>query len=173
MNRLNHIEQVYDKYSQGLYATSLRIVGNSQDAEEIMQDTILKYHHYPNKLKIENLPAWLKSICIRKSLDKLRERHRTREFLEEYKDQTPPAPPPQMQYTIEDVKKALFLLPDNYRTILSLHLFEGYDYQEIEQITGTKETTLRSLYSRAKEKLAAAIHKSRQQQDGKLGKIHK
>ena len=78
-----------------------------------------------------------------------------------------------MQYTIEDVKKALFLLPDNYRTILSLHLFEGYDYQEIEQITGTKETTLRSLYSRAKEKLAAAIHKSRQQQDGKLGKIHK
>ena len=173
MNTATHIEQVYDKYSQGLYATSLRIVGNSQDAEEIMQDTILKYHHYPSKTEIENLPAWLKSICIRKSLDKLRERLRTREFLEEYKDQAPPAPPPKMPYTIEDVKKALFLLPDNYRTILSLHLFEGYDYQEIEQITGTKEATLRSLYSRAKEKLAAAIHKARQQQDGKLGKIHK
>ncbi len=163
MNRLNHIEQVYGKYSQGLYATSLRIVGNSHDAEEIMHDTIIKYHHYPNKEEIENLPAWLKSVCIRKSLDKLRERHRTREFLEEYREQTPPGPPPQMQYTIDDVKKALLLLPDNYRTILSLHLFEGYDYQEIEQITGTKETTLRSLYSRAKEKLAAAINKSRQQ----------
>ena len=161
MNRLNHIEQVYDKYSQGLYATSLRIVGNSQDAEEIMQDTILKYHHYPAKTEIENLPAWLKSICIRKSLDKLRERHRTREFLEEYKDQTPPAPPPQMQYTIEDVKKALFLLPDNYRTILSLYLFEGYDYQEMEQITGIKEVTLRSMYSRAKEKLATIIYSNK------------
>ena len=163
MNRFTHIEHVYDKYSQGLYATSLRIVGNSQDAEEIMQDTILKYHHYPAKTEIENLPAWLKSICIRKSLDKLRERHRTRAFLEEYKEQVPPAPPPKMQYTIEDIKKALFLLPDNYRTILSLHLFEGYDYQEIEHITGTKETTLRSLYSRAKEKLTAAIQKVKQQ----------
>ena len=161
MNRLNHIEQIYDRHSQGLYATSLRIVGNSQDAEEIMQDTIIKYHHYPNKEEIENLPAWLKSVCIRKSLDKLRERHRTREFLEEYKEQTPYQPPPQMQYTIEDVKKALFLLPDNYRTILSLHLFEGYDYQEIEQITGTKEATLRSLYKRAKEKLAAQLQQNR------------
>ena len=167
MNRLNHIEQVYDKYSQGLYATSLRIVGNSQDAEEIMQDTILKYHHYPDKLKIENLPAWLKSVCIRKSLDKLRERHRTREFLEEYKEQTPPEPPPQMQYTIEDVKKALLLLPDNYRTILSLHLFEGYDYQEIEQITGAKEATIRSLYKRAKDKLAATITGLKKGQNGK------
>ena len=45
MNRLNHIEQIYDRHSQGLYATSLRIVGNSMDAEEIMQDTIIKYHH--------------------------------------------------------------------------------------------------------------------------------
>ena len=161
MNRLNHIEQVYDKYSQGLYATSLRIVGNSQDAEEIMQDTIIKYHHYPNKEEIENLPAWLKSVCIRKSLDKLRERHRTREFLEEYREQTTPEPPPQTQYTIGDVKKALLLLPDNYRTILSLHLFEGYDYQEIEQITGTKEATLRSLYKRAKEKLAAQLQQNR------------
>jgi RNA polymerase sigma-70 factor (ECF subfamily) len=173
MNRLNHIEQIYDRHSQGLYATSLRIVGNSMDAEEIMQDTIIKYHHYPHKEEIENLPGWLKSVCIRKSLDKLREKHHTREFLEEYREQTPPQPPPQMQYTVEDVKKALLLLPDNYRTILSLHLFEGYDYQEIEQITGTKETTLRSLYSRAKEKLAAAIYKAKQQQDGQFGKIHK
>ena len=81
MNRLNHIEQIYDRHSQGLYATSLRIVGNSMDAEEIMQDTNIKYHHYPHKEEIENLPGWLKSVCIRKSLDKLREKHRTREMV--------------------------------------------------------------------------------------------
>ena len=173
MNRITHIEQIYDKHSQGLYATSLRIVGNSMDAEEIMQDTILKYHHYPNKAEIENLPAWLKSICIRKSLDKLREKHRTKEFLEEYKEQSSPEPPPKMQYTIKEITEALLQLPDNYRTILSLHLFEGYDYQEIEQITGTKETTLRSIYSRAKAKLAATIYNNKKQQDGKLGTIYK
>ncbi len=163
MNRLDNIEKVYDQYSQGLYATSLRIVANAFDAEEIMHDTFIKYHHYPNKEEIENLPAWLKSICIRKSLDKLRERHRTKEFLGEYKDQALPEPPREMQYNMEEIKKAHLMLPDNYRTILSLHLFEGYDYQEMEQITGIKEVTLRSLYKRAKEKLAATIYSNKKQ----------
>ena len=122
-----------------------------------MQDTILKYHNFPKKAGIEKLGSWLKSVCIRKALDKLREKHRTKEFLEEYKEEQIPAPPPQVQYTVEEIRKTLLLLPDNYRTILSLHLFEGYDYQEIEQITGTKEATIRSLYKRAKEKLAATI----------------
>ena len=83
------------------------------------------------------------------------------EKLEEYREDPPATPPPPLQYTVEEIKGALLLLPDNYRTILSLHLFEGYDYQEIEQITGTKEATLRSLYKRAKEKLAAQLQQNR------------
>ncbi len=157
MNRQTNIKEIYGQYAQQLYFTALRITGSSFDAEEVMQDTILKYHNFPQKEGIEKLGSWLKSVCIRKALDKLREKHRTKEFLEEYKEEQIPAQPPQVQYTVEEIRKTLLLLPDNYRTILSLHLFEGYDYQEIEQITGTKEATIRSLYKRAKEKLAATI----------------
>ena len=83
--------------------------------------------------------------------------------MEEYReDQIQAAPQQQLQYSVEDIKKALLLLPDNYRTILSLHLFEGYDYQEIEQITGTKEATIRSLYKIGKDKLAALLQNTRQ-----------
>ena len=161
MTRTDHIEKVYDQYSKILYATSMRIVANTFEAEEIMHDTILKYHHYRNKREIENLTAWLKSVCIRKSLDKLRERHRSDKFLEEYREEAMPEPTKQMQYKMEDIKKALLLLPDNYRTILSLYLFEGYDYQDMEQITGIKEVTLRSMYRRAKEKLATIIYSNK------------
>lgn len=157
MNPQTNIKEIYSQYAQQLYFTALRITGSSFDAEEVMQDTILKYHNFPKKEGIEKLGSWLKSVCIRKALDKLREKHRTKEFLEEYKEEQIPSPPPQVQYTVEEIRKTLLLLPDNYRTILSLHLFEGYDYQEIEQITGTKEATIRSLYKRAKEKLAATI----------------
>lgn len=163
MKPTGNITEIYNQYAQGLYFTALRITGNSFDAEETVQETILKYHNFPNKEEIEKLGSWLKSVCIRKAIDKLREKHRTKEFLEEYKQEQIAAPPPQLQYTVEEIKKALLLLPDNYRTILSLHLFEGYDYQEIEQITGTKETTLRSLYKRAKEKLAATILQNKKQ----------
>ena len=158
MNRHTNIKQIYAQYSQRLYFTSLRIVGNRFDAEEIMQDTILKYHNLSGKETILEPGKWLTSICIRKSIDKLREKHRNKNFLEEYKEiQSIPQSPTPQNYNIEDIKKALLLLPDSYRTILSLHLFEGYDYQEIEQITGTKEVTLRSLYKRAKDKLAATL----------------
>lgn len=157
MNLENNITQIYNQYSQQLYFTALRITGESFEAEEIMQDTILKYYAHPQKGDIQNLGSWLKSICIRKAIDKLREKHRTKEFLQEYREEAIPHKEPPIKYTVEEIKRALMLLPDNYRTILSLHLFEGYDYQEIEQITGTKESTLRSLYKRAKERLATTI----------------
>ncbi len=162
MTSQTDIKKLYEAYSQPLYFTSLRITGNSFEAEEIMHDTLLKFLSQPAPQQIEKPAAWLKSVCIRKSLDKLRERHRTQAFLEEYREEPSATPPPQMQYTAEDIRKALLLLPDNYRTILSLHLFEGYDYQEIEQITGTKEATIRSLYKRAKDKLAATLQQNRQ-----------
>lgn len=162
MTSVTDIKKLYEAHSQHLYFTSLRITGNSFEAEEIMHDTLLKFLSQPAPGEIEKPAAWLKSVCIRKSLDKLRERHRTQAFLEEYKEEPPATPPPQMQYSVDEIKRALLLLPDNYRTILSLHLFEGYDYQEIEQITGTKEATLRSLYKRAKEKLAAQLQQNRQ-----------
>ena len=163
MKQQSNITEIYNQYAQQLYFTALRITGNSYDAEEVMQDTIIKYHHLPQKEEIEKLGSWLKSVCIRKAIDRLREKHRTKEFMEEYReDQFQAAPQQQIQYSVEDIKKALLLLPDNYRTILSLHLFEGYDYQEIEQITGTKEATLRSLYKRGKEKLAALLQNTRQ-----------
>ncbi|MBR7157761.1 MAG: sigma-70 family RNA polymerase sigma factor, partial [Bacteroidales bacterium] len=61
------------------------------------------------------------------------------------------------QYSVDSIKKALLLLPDGYRLILSLHLFEGYDYEEISQITGLKESSISSQYLRAKKRLTEII----------------
>ncbi len=55
--------------------------------------------------------------------------------------------------TVEMVKNALFQLPDGYRVVFSLYAFEGYDHEEIAQILGISESTSKSQYSRAKQKL--------------------
>ena len=55
------------------------------------------------------------------------------------------------------VKQAISELPDKYRIVLSLFLFEGYDYNEIAEVTGDKEVTIRSQYMRGKAKLAEAL----------------
>ena len=75
MNPQTNIKEIYGQYAQQLYFTALRITGSSFDAEEVMQDTILKYHNFPKKEGIEKLGSWLKSVCIRKALDKLRAIH--------------------------------------------------------------------------------------------------
>ena len=141
-----------------LYNASLRIVGCSADAEEIMHDSLLQYWRFKRKDEIRDIRGWLTSTCIRKSIDKLREKRRWKDLLERYEDpMTEEADDSDIEYDVSSIRKALQNLPDHYRAILSLHLFEGYDYEEISQITGIKENTIRSLYMRGRQKLAAAL----------------
>lgn len=163
-----NIEELYDQYSKRLFFTSLRIVASSFDAEEIMHDTFIRYYYYPKKEKIEKIESWLAMVCIRKSIDILRERKREHSFLDEMKSPLDKGKEEANEEVIientdehilqiENIKQGIQQLPDGYRLILSLHLFEGYDYSEIAQITQIKENTIRSQYMRAKNKLLEII----------------
>lgn len=160
MKEAINIDTLYDTMSSRLYNISLRITGSRNDAEEIMHDSLLQYWRCRKKDEIKDLKGWLTSICIRKSIDRLRERHRRNVFLESYED---PAleedSETELKYSIPEILEALSSLPDHYRSVISLHLFEGYDYQEISEMTGTNESTIRSLYMRGKQKLAATLKK--------------
>jgi RNA polymerase sigma-70 factor (ECF subfamily) len=54
---------------------------------------------------------------------------------------------------VKRVREALETMKDPYRLVLTLSLFEGMDYQEIAQITGQKEVTIRSQFCRGKATL--------------------
>ena len=127
-----------------------------------MHDTLLKFLSYQKKDQITSLDSWLASICIRKAVDRLREKHRYKDFLTRYADMDPGE---EYDYeepedvSVEDIRRALSELPDHYRVVVTLHLLEGYDYNEISQITGTKESSIRTLYMRGKQKLAEKLRR--------------
>lgn len=152
------IRSVYDAHSGRLYNLSLRILGEGADAEEVMHDTLLQYHEISRRDEINDVSKWLSSVCIRKSIDRLRKRHRYMDFLERYAEQDclyePDVMADEVEYSVAKIKEAMASLPDQYRLVLTLNLFEGYDYQEISQITQTKESTIRTLYMRGRRKLA-------------------
>lgn len=152
------IRSIYDAHSGRLYNLSLRILGEGADAEEVMHDTLLQYHEISHRDEINDVSKWLSSVCIRKSIDRLRKRHRYMDFLERYAEQDclyePDVRTDEVEYSVAKIKEAMASLPDQYRLVLTLHLFEGYDYQEISQITQTKESTIRTLYMRGRRKLA-------------------
>ena len=157
----------YKAHAGRLYNISWRIVRDSGEAEEIMQDTILKF------ITLDIVPsdpaqvaAWLSRTCIRKSIDAVRRKKREKLFLDEYAgevseyaDDTTTVEVPQM--SVSNVRKAIDGLPESCRLILNLVLVEGLDYEEIASITGEREGTLRTQFSRAKAKLVEQLKRAR------------
>lgn len=157
------ITEFYGKHHHRLYNISLRILRDSDEAEEVMQDTILKFVSTEGKFGSEaQVSAWLARTCIRASIDRLRKRQREEAFLADYaREGTEEPEEEQLRGPVPDVmqiRAAMEQLPDPYRLVLNLVLIEGLDYREIAGMTGQKETTLRSLFARGRNKLTVLLN---------------
>jgi RNA polymerase sigma factor (sigma-70 family) len=146
--------QLYRIYYKSMYSVSLRIVNNEAEAEDIMQESFLKAFKKIDTYRGEvSFGAWLKKIVINRSLDHLKKK---KVQFEEVSQRTAQLADESEEYSEVDVgriKEAIQKLPDGYRTILSLHLIEGYDHEEISEILGISNSASRTQYSRAKSKL--------------------
>jgi RNA polymerase sigma factor (sigma-70 family) len=174
MTREESIE-FYKAHARKLFNISLRIVGNDAEAEEIAQDTILKFITGgcgpQGKLQTD---AWLARTCARKSIDVLRKRHREQALLNEYAaesspltdgEDNEPEPAALNGITVAEVRKAMETLPEQYRAVLSLVLLEGFDYEEIAGMSAESEGTVRTRFSRARARLVEMLKSNRK---GKL-----
>ena len=156
---------LYKAQSRRLYNISLRIVRDGGLAEEIMQDTILKYLTLFQESPVgerSRTTSWLSKTCIRASIDALRKRKREKLFLEEYANDAAydDTPVETDSLDIAKVHKAIDELKEPYRLIINLILIEGLDYEEISDITGEQEGTIRTQYSRAKKMLEKILKES-------------
>ena len=98
--------------------------------------------------------AWLRTTCIRMGIDLLRRRKKGLELVvdrmpdeAEEEDDLPEG------IDVMRIRSAMERLPHPYSLILDLILIEGMDYAGIARMTGQKEVTLRSWYSRGRAKL--------------------
>jgi len=157
--------QIYKLYYKAMYNTSLRIVNNNMEAEDIMQEAFLSaFEKIDTYSGTVSFGAWLKKIVINRSLDFLGKRKAVFEDIESHfglrddsADETDRNE--EIDIKIEEVKDAIERLPDGYRVILSLYLLEGYDHDEIAEILNISSSTSRSQLSRAKQKLTGELRK--------------
>ncbi len=151
--------KLYNTYARKLFNISFRILHDSGEAEEIMQDTILKYITTgPKFLSEVQAAAWLSKTCIRKSIDVLRKKKREKLFLEEYGFEVEDAVEAKPgDLSIGNIRKAISELPEASRLVITLILLEGLDYEEVANYTGAREGTIRVQYSRARAKLAEKL----------------
>lgn len=141
---------------------SYRILLNAEDAEEVMQDTILKFVTMPwRPMKDAQVSAWLARTCIRASIDRLRQHRRESLFLEEYardaETDSPDEPEMPAEVSAARILAALQRLTDPARLVVTLVLVEGLDYDEIARYTGMNQNTLRSHFLRGKQRLVKIL----------------
>ena len=154
--------EIYKLYYKAMYNTALRIINNREDAEDVMQEAFLdafrKIDSYTGEA---TFGAWLKRIVINKSLDALKRRKETFSIDQEetqLADKDMMEDPVEiLSLKVEKIREAILELPDQYRIILSLHLLEGYDHEEIAEILDIQYGTVRTRYSRSRQKLLAHL----------------
>jgi RNA polymerase sigma factor (sigma-70 family) len=169
-------ELLYRLYYKAMYNVCYRLLNNQFEAEDVMQEAFLSAF-----LKIEayrgevTFGSWLKRIVINKAIDVLRTR---KVILEEVDEKTADMTLQEMddemdqqekRIAVQKIREAMGMLPDGFRVVLSLFLFEGYDHIEIAQILNISESTSRSQLARAKKRLAEMLNSKK---NGSFGAIH-
>ena len=141
--------ELYRLYSKAMYNVCLRMLANEQDAEDLLQnsfvDVFTKLHSFRYK---SSVGAWIKRIVINNCINYLKKNRLLIEELEDKHAETMPEVDrvsldgPQLN--VDKIKSAMQRLPEGYRLVFSLYMFEGYDHREISGILEISEATSKS-----------------------------
>ncbi|MCT4580202.1 MAG: RNA polymerase sigma factor [Flavobacteriales bacterium] len=153
--------QVYYGCAKGVFNSIIRIVNHREEAEDILQETFISaFKNIENFRNESSLFGWIKKIAINKSLNSLKKKQLQWSEtsienlnIEEEEDEWD-----HVKLSVNEIAQQLNNLPNGYRLIISLYLFEGYSHKEIAQELGISESTSRTQYVRGKKKLRALLN---------------
>ncbi len=142
------VEDVFNEFGNMLYRVSVVMLKNTHDAEDAVQDTLIKYIEHKKEFSdSEHLKAWLLRININLCKNKLRFYHyhpniaieELQSFYEEKEDL--------------ELMEELMKLPGKYKEALILFYVEGYKIKEIAGILKITEASVKKRLERGRKKL--------------------
>jgi RNA polymerase sigma-70 factor (ECF subfamily) len=158
----------YDLFIRSVYRNAYSVTGNESEAEEIAQDTMLKVFGRPDLLNDDAavMERILRRIAINAAIDETRRRN---DFfisgadVPDYEDDDDDDDDDETAYdfSVGEIKEALAALPDGYRSILHLRLFEEASFTEIAELLKINGSTARVQYVRGIAKLKNLLIKKK------------
>lgn len=150
--------ELYKLYSKAMYNVALRIVGDEAEAADVLQEAFVDaYKRLADFRQETTFGLWMKQIVVNKSISQLRKRKMELVAIDDVDVEAIPdvddCDEEEIQYQVQQVKRAIQMLPEGYRIVLSLYLLEGYDHEEISHIMKISVNTSRTQFMRAKRKL--------------------
>jgi RNA polymerase sigma-70 factor (ECF subfamily) len=153
---------LFDKFAPRMYSVCLRYMKNAQQAEDVLQDGLVKVFTKLSDYKNEGvLEGWIRRIMVNTCLDQIRKDVKFQrdiqaeevEYKLEHKDFIAE------RLMAEDLMKLVQSMPEGYKVVFNMFAIEGYSHQEIAAALGVTESTSKSQYLRARAYLRDRIEK--------------
>ena len=153
------MKMLYDRYVGYLTAVCARYIPDDDDVKDILQEAFVKIFRTMDKFSWRgegSLKAWMSRIVVNDSLKALRRKKPLplSATLSEPVDEEEPA---FADVPLDVIQGMIRKLPDGYRTVFNLYVFEDKSHQEIAQLLGTSVKTSISQLHKAKNLLAQMI----------------
>ena len=151
--------KLYKLYSKGMYNLAVRMTGDRNEAEDVLQDAFIKAFQEVHKLKNEKaFGGWLRRIVVNQCINVSRKRKVIFTEMESVKDLHADAEEIEDDIDAGVLHHMIKQLPDGAREILVLRALEGYKHAEIGEQLGISESTAKTQYFRAKQLLGKMIN---------------
>lgn len=144
------IQNLIELYQRNLYIVAFNVCKNPEDAEDIVQDTFVKYYQTDKEFdSLEHIRAWLIRVAINKAKNNVMSFwKRSNAALEDYVE-TLTFENEESHELFEEVMK----LPEKYRIVVHLFYFEDYSVREIADILRLSESNVKARLKRARDEL--------------------
>ncbi len=157
------VKKLYDTWSGYLFALCTRYITDKNIAEDVLQDSFIKILSSFDSFTWKgegSLKAWISRITVNEALQYLRKQKKLN-FVE-YSDALPDKSDDENEPQVDGIppavlKKMIQELPDGYRTVFNLFVFEEKSHKEIAEMLGITESTSASQFHRARKILAQKI----------------
>ena len=159
----NAFGKLISKYQKRVYALGISFFKNHDDAEDFVQDIMLKaFSALPQFRGESSFSTWLMRIAYNAAINSVK---RKREFVSAFEDceiSAADLTPEELHLqncAQTSIRKAINELPEKYRICIDLYFFYDMPYNDIETVTGIPLNTVKSHIFRAKKLLKAELEK--------------
>ena len=163
------LRRLYDRYSGYAMAIGLRYIPEREEVRDVIQDSFVKILTSIQQFDYRgegSLKSWVSRIVANKAVDHLRAHQRFSYVNAVPYDLADDEEAPVLEDIPPDILTAMIgRLPDNYRLVLNLFVFEQRSHKDIAQQLGIKENTSASLFFRAKQMLSKMVKEYVKQQE--------
>jgi len=156
-------EEIAREHGRFLYTVAYRLTGNRDDAEDLVQEVLLRVRRGLETYQPGSMEGWLSRIATNAFLDDVRRRRRRPvELLPDDPDRVLPAAASAEDALAtdvlpDDVQEALRRLPEDFRAAVVLCDVVGLPYHEIGEALGVPVGTVRSRIHRGRALLREAL----------------